>query len=53
MRHFEQALRADRPPSALSFATPSPLPATQGQRYAKWQREDIPCKLKAIDNCFL
>jgi hypothetical protein len=32
MRHFEQALRADRPPSALSFATSSFLPATQGQR---------------------
>jgi len=28
----EQALRVDRPPSALSFAAPSPLPATQGQR---------------------
>ena len=34
MRHFEQALRADRPPSALSFATSSFLPATQGQRWA-------------------
>jgi hypothetical protein len=32
MRHFEQALRVDRPPSALSFATSSFLPATQGQR---------------------
>jgi hypothetical protein len=31
-RHFEQALRVDRPPSALSFATQDSLPATQGQR---------------------
>jgi hypothetical protein len=31
-RHFEQALRVVRPPPALSFATPSSLPATQGQR---------------------
>jgi len=30
-RHFEQALRVDRPPSALIFTTPSALPATQGQ----------------------
>ena len=29
---FEQALRVDRPPSALVFATSSSLPATQGQR---------------------
>jgi hypothetical protein len=29
---FQQALRVDRPPSPLSFATPSFLPATQGQR---------------------
>jgi hypothetical protein len=28
----QQALRVDRPPSALSFATPISLPATQGQR---------------------
>jgi hypothetical protein len=28
-------------------------PASDLERYAKWQREDIPCKLKAIDNCFL
>jgi len=27
MRHFEQALRVDRPPSALSFATSSFLPS--------------------------
>jgi len=32
-RHFEQALRVDRPPSALSFATKDSLPATQGQRW--------------------
>jgi hypothetical protein len=32
-RHFEQALRVDRPPSALGFATQGSLPATQGQRY--------------------
>jgi len=32
MRHFEQALRVDRPPSAFSSATLSCLPATQGQR---------------------
>ena len=31
-RHFEQALRVDRPPSALGFATQGSLPATQGQR---------------------
>ncbi len=31
-RHFEQALRVDRPPTALGFATTSSLPATQGQR---------------------
>jgi hypothetical protein len=31
-RHFEQAPRVDRPPSALGYATPSSLPATQGQR---------------------
>jgi hypothetical protein len=31
-RHFEQALRVDRPSSALSFATTGSLPATQGQR---------------------
>jgi hypothetical protein len=29
---LEQALRVDRPPFALSFATSSFLPATQGQR---------------------
>jgi len=29
---FEQALRVDRPPSALCYATPASLPATQGQR---------------------
>ncbi|MFM7547222.1 MAG: hypothetical protein ACKO3I_12100, partial [Synechococcales cyanobacterium] len=27
-----QALRVDRPPSPLSYATTSTLPATQGQR---------------------
>lgn len=32
-RHFEQALRVDRLPSALSLATPSPLPATQGAAF--------------------
>jgi len=32
-RHFEQALRADRPPQDLCFATPNSLPATQGQRW--------------------
>jgi len=32
MRHFEQALRVDRPPSTLSCATPNSQPATQGQR---------------------
>jgi len=32
MRHFEQALRVDRPSSAPSFAITSSLPATQGQR---------------------
>ena len=32
MRHFEQALRVDRPPPSLCFATPCTLPATQGQR---------------------
>ena len=31
-RHFEQALRVDRPPSALSLATQDSLSATQGQR---------------------
>jgi hypothetical protein len=31
-RHFEQALRADRPPQDLCFATSNSLPATQGQR---------------------
>jgi hypothetical protein len=31
---FEQALRVDRSPSALSFAAPNSLPATQGQRSA-------------------
>jgi hypothetical protein len=31
-RHLEQALRVDRPPSALSFATQDSVPATQGQR---------------------
>jgi hypothetical protein len=31
-RVFEQALRVDRPPSALSFAALASLPATQGQR---------------------
>jgi hypothetical protein len=31
-RHYEQALRADRPPPALSFATAGSLPATQGRR---------------------
>ena len=31
-RHFEQAPRVDRPPLSLSYATPGPLPATQGQR---------------------
>jgi len=31
----EQALRVDRPPSSLSCATPSSLPATQGQRSIK------------------
>ena len=30
-RHFEQALRVDRPPSALGFATQGSLPATQGK----------------------
>ena len=30
-RAFEQALRADRPPPGLSFATTDSLPATQGQ----------------------
>jgi len=30
----------------------NPMPASDLERYAKWQREDIPCKLKAIDNCF-
>jgi hypothetical protein len=30
---FEQALRVDRPPSGLSYATPGSLPATQGQRW--------------------
>jgi hypothetical protein len=39
MRHFEQALRVDRPPSALSFATSSFLPATQGQRSMEPQAE--------------
>jgi len=34
LSRFEQALRVDRPPAALSFATPSFMPATQGQRYA-------------------
>ena len=34
-RHFEQALRVDRPPSALGFATQGSLPATQGQRWTK------------------
>ena len=38
MRHFEQALRVDRPPSALSFATSSFLPATQGQRSTYFQK---------------
>jgi hypothetical protein len=28
----QQALRVDRPPSDLGFATPCSLPATQGQR---------------------
>lgn len=28
----QQALRLDRPPSALSYATAGTLPATQGQR---------------------
>ena len=37
-RHFEQALRVDRPLSALSFATSSFLPATQGQRW-----DDLSC----------
>ncbi len=32
---FQQALRADRPPTALGFATASSLPATQGQRWAE------------------
>jgi hypothetical protein len=31
-RHFKQALRVDRPPSDLGFATQGSLPATQGQR---------------------
>ena len=29
-RHFEQALRVDRPPSALSFPTQDSLPALKG-----------------------
>jgi hypothetical protein len=37
-RHFEQALRVDRPPSALSFATSSFLPATQGKHWTKTLR---------------
>ena len=31
-RHFEHTLGVDRPPSDLSAATPSTLPATQWQR---------------------
>jgi hypothetical protein len=37
-RHFEQTLRVDRPPSALSFTIQSFLPANQGQR---WMDSDI------------
>ncbi len=40
-RHFEQALREDRPPSAFSVATPGTLPATQGQRSKGRQKTGI------------
>jgi hypothetical protein len=30
-RHFEHTPRVDRPPSALCYASPGPLPATQGE----------------------
>ncbi|MFI0403957.1 MAG: tetratricopeptide repeat protein [Cyanobium sp.] len=42
MDAFEQAPRVGRPPSAFSFATPSSLPATQGQRWANQQECDRP-----------
>jgi hypothetical protein len=50
-RHFEQALRVDRSPSALSFAAPGFLPATQGQR-SKDQQKVTASKLM-VDHCFL
>jgi hypothetical protein len=37
----QQALRVDRPPPTLSFATPSSLPATQGQRCTDRKPENL------------
>jgi len=36
---FEQALRVDRPPWPLGFATPRSLPATQEQRWRESDRD--------------
>ena len=40
-RTSEQALRVDRPPSALSFATCGSLPATQGQRWKDARKQSM------------
>ena len=45
-RTSEQALRVDRPPSALSFATCGSLPATQGQRSCRWRGKSTQLDLR-------
>jgi hypothetical protein len=53
MPHNKSLQRTFDPPPIFAVAkTGVASNAAELRRYSEWQRADVPCKLKAIDNCF-